>query len=59
MTNNEQQLYGVRVLRPCRIRGEEKAVGEEVSVNLDDAHSAVCSGRCEPVTPLPRQVFGR
>lgn len=57
MHSIENQLYAVRVVRPCRIRGEEKKPGDEVSIPLEHAYSAVCSMRCEPVHPLPRQLF--
>lgn len=54
MLSNEEQLFRVKVVRPCRIRGEEAKVGTEHALKLDEARSAVCSGRCVEVDVLPR-----
>jgi len=56
MVKNEQRSYRVRVLRPCMLMGERAETGAEVALPLEHARSAVCSGRCEEVDPLPRQT---
>ncbi len=47
----------IRVLRPCRIDGEAREPGAELTVALSTAIDAVLSTRCEALDNIPKVSY--